>query len=214
MWDTSVVMSTEPDPGAAVPDPGAGFGAESPDEPAAKRSRAGIAGFAASALAGFLLAIGSVLVWAQFQIGGGGHVFTLHGTDTNEGKVVLAAGLVAVVGALLLRVGKTEKGRPVAGIIIVIAAVIGGAATGYFASNAKTKYQDKPLIEFAHKVSQESGLPAAAAAKHEKDLIAAGKVAETFSLGIGVWIALASAIALLIGGILAFMWARRTRRSL
>jgi hypothetical protein len=141
-------------------------------------------------------------------------VFTLHGTDTNEGKIVLAAGLVAVVGALLLRVGKTEKGRPVAGIIIVIAAFIGGVATGYFASNAQNKYQDKPLIEFAHKVSQESGLPAAAAAAHERQLIAAGKVAETFSLGIGVWIALTSALAALVGGILAFIWARRTRRAL
>jgi hypothetical protein len=204
-----VVMSIEPD-ASGVPD----TGSDSADGLPTKRSGLGITGFAVSALTGFLLAIGSLLVWAKFRLGGaGGQVFSIHGTDTVEGKIVLAAGLVIVVAALLLRVGKTEKGRPIAGVIIVIAAIVGGATTGYFATNAKTKYEDKPLIEFAQKVSQESGLPAAAAAQHEKEMIAAGKVAETFSLGIGVWIALASAIAALVGGILAFVWARRTSRT-
>jgi disulfide bond formation protein DsbB len=205
-------MSTEPGEPA---DP-QGIGASDPvpvPEPKEKRSGLGIAGFALSALAGFLLAVGSLLVWAEFRIGqgAGAYAFPLHGTDTTEGKIALVAGLAVVVGALLLRIGKTENGRPVAGVIIVIAALVGAGTTGYFAMNAESKYQDKPIVEIAQKLANESGLPAAAAAQHEKEMIAAGKALETFSLGIGVWIALAAAIASLVGGVLAFVWARRTR---
>lgn len=206
-------MSTEPESGGA-PAPDASDPAPIPQDKE-KRSGLGIAGFAVSAIAGFALAVGSLLVWAEFRIGQGpsAFVFPLRGTDTTEGKIVLAAGLVVVAGALLLRVGKTEKGRPIAGVVIVIAAIVGTGTTGYFAMNAESKYRDKPIVEIAQKLAKESGLPAAAAAQHEKEMIAAGKALETFSLGVGVWVAIASALAALIGGILAFVWARRTTRA-
>lgn len=187
---------------------------ESFDPAAAADSRLsplGIAGFAVSAVAGLVIGIGSLLPWAAVQLGQADSalVFNTNGIDIAQGLIALAAGIVVLAGALAVRVGKSDRGRPAVAALILLGAIVATLICVQFAATAQHDLSERSIVEFAEKLSRSSGLPADAIADRERQLIAEGKAAEFFSLEMGVWITLGGGIAGIAGGVMALQWSRK-----
>jgi hypothetical protein len=163
-------------------------------------------GFLCTALGAAMLGVGAILSWANVTIGIRGTTrsaaTTAPGIDLPEGKVALAAALVALVAVVAMRLVESAVARRAWGVAIAAAGLIGGAAV----LEALMRSQERigGLI-VGQKIAQLSGgrsLPPVVQ-QHLTDL---ANAATHIDLQPAIYIALFGAVLVLIGGILGLLW--------
>ncbi len=175
----------------------------------ARPTRLRVAGFLCLALGGLLLGLGSLQRWAIV----GFPQDTAHrldvptnGVDIWEGKLALAAGILILVGVIVLRlVGATRRRAIALGVLLLgVAAtaaaleawarsdeVFGGAGSLDRIARARASRLGKPFAEVLAQLQ----------AKFATQL--------QIRIGSGMWLTMAGGVLGAAGGILSLAWAKR-----
>ena len=171
-----------------------------------------LAGFAATALGGLLVGLGSILGWATVTIGGAGGTTGLppidtKGIDTLEGKLALLSGVLVLVAIPAMRLARAVAGRRSWAILIIVA---GLAATGLAAkdlSRPTDRFGDLGFEKVVKGISDTTGLPLQGL---ENRFRAQAKKLTHVSLGPGIYLVIAGGLLAAAGGGLGLAWANRT----
>ena len=160
-------------------------------------------------VAGALLAgIGSMLDWVTVTIPDFPAELapTLRGVDTAEGKLALAAAVVALIAVLVGRVGGTDSARRGAAVVVLVAGVAIVAIGAREALTAEDRYVDDAVGE-VRDVAGSLGV-----AEEDVDAMI-DELQEAFVVDVatGVWLTLLGGIATAAGGAVTLAWASRRR---
>ncbi|MEX0832773.1 MAG: Trp biosynthesis-associated membrane protein [Actinomycetota bacterium] len=162
------------------------------------------AGFLISVLGGFLVALGSLLPWAEVDFGG---IATTVGIDLGDGLITLVAGAVMVISVLAMRVGKTSRARRGLGVVVIA----GGLAAVSIGVGALLGNKDKfalPAVEVKlEQVAEQTGLPL----ERLKEQLA--EQLEVIEVQPGIYVVIAGGAIGIIGGLLSLKWASRWKGS-
>ena len=142
-------------------------------------------GFLLAALGGFLIGLGPLLVWAT-QTLAGQLSHDVYGIDHALGKVVLALGIVIVIGSFAMRFRATLRGMVVTAVIVMVAAIAALGITAYVA-------MDPANVLFGVSKAQATFLG---------DSL-------SVTLGVGIYLPMIGAMLVIIGTILSLKWAKR-----
>ena len=138
---------------------------------------------------GALLAIGSLLAWAE--VSGGGTSVTAKGVDGSDGFITLAAGLVALVVGIVMMRGT----RRALAVLAILTGVVGGGIGLYDALTAKDSVLDAAAEELAPSFGASTEQVRAAL----DQAIDAGQL--SVSVSIGLYVVIAGGIVTIVGGI-------------
>lgn len=114
-----------------------------------------------TALAGVLVALGSIGTWATIRAPGQGDTLlsgAVAGLDMSEGKVTLAfgMGLVAVAAALLLRSAGWRRVLP---LVLLLASLAAGTIAAVDALRADERFRAARMDQVARNISDTTGFP-------------------------------------------------------
>jgi hypothetical protein len=164
------------------------------------------AGFLLTVLGALLAGIGSMLDWISVTIPDlpPELVPTLRGVDTTEGKLVLAAAVIAAIAVLVTRIGNTASARRGAAIAVLVLGVAVVAIAARELLTAEDRYVDDAVGE----VREVAGSLGVAEADIEGML---DELTQAFVVEaqIGVWLSLVGGIAIVAGGAVTWAWTRR-----
>jgi len=167
-----------------------------------------VVGFLLTVAGALLAGIGSMLDWVTVTIPDFPAELapTLRGVDTVEGKLGLAAAVVALIAVLVSRVGGTESARRGAAVVVLIAGVAIVAIGAREALTAEDRYVDDAAGE-VRDVAGSLGI-----AEDDVDaMIDDLQEAFVVDVAIGVWLTLLGGIATAAGGAVTLAWASRRR---
>lgn len=148
------------------------------------------AGFLALALGGLGMGLGALFTWATVGFPNDlEHRLDLQtmGVDVWEGKVVLAIGVVVLVGIVAMRALSTVAARRAVALAIV---VLGSLAVALAAADALRAESRFVQIAPIWRTGSEGFM--------------------RVDLGPGIWLAIGGGILAAIGGVLSFAWAGRS----
>ena len=153
-------------------------------------------GFVCTALGGLFVALGSLLTWVTATANGFPAQIAPRwvGTDIPEGKVCFVAGIVLLLGILLLRGMRSRPAKQAVAVILIVAGIVAFGVAGTVAVTVQSRYAGRAAVA-AQIAAQEAILLADAEAKVPGSVSA--------SLGIGVFMAVAGGMAGAIGGVLS-----------
>jgi hypothetical protein len=163
-------------------------------------------------VAGALLAgYGATVDWALLGFPAdqaGALDVAVKGTDVWEGKVVLAAAVLALVAVLAIRLVLSTETRRILGFgIATLGALVLALALSVSIRVDARFGGSEGLDEVAANLSAQLGEdPGAIRAQLEQEFAAQLQV----ELGTGVWVAAAGGILINVGGTLSLAWVRRT----
>jgi len=143
---------------------------------------------------GALLAIGSFLAWAE--VAGGGTSVTTRGIDGSHGAITLAAG----AAALLAGIAMTRRAERMLAALVMVAGIVGGGIGLYNAFTTK----DAVLDSAAEKLARDLGTSAEQARTALDEMIEAGQL--SVSISIGLYVVIAGGAVVLVGGILGLRY--------
>jgi hypothetical protein len=112
------------------------------------------------------------------------------GVDVWEGKVVLAVGVVTLVGIIALRALSTASARSVVAVAIVVLGPLAAALAAVDASRIESRFV--PTGPMGHMASE------------------AMRMSLRVDVGPGIWLAIAGGILAAVGGALSLVWAARS----
>ena len=158
------------------------------------------AGFLISVLGGFLVALGSLMPWAEVLFGG---TSTVVGIDIGDGVITLVAGLAVIIAVLAMRVGKTMRARRGLAVVVIAGGVVAISIGIGVVSNAEEKFGLPVVQEKLEMISEQTGLPLEELIKQRNIPL------EQVSLQAGVFVVIGGGVIGLIGGALSMMWAAR-----
>jgi hypothetical protein len=139
---------------------------------------------------GALLAVGSLLPWAE--VSGSGESVTAKGLDGSDGYITLAAGVVAVVTGLVMLRGT----RRAVAVVAVLVGLVGGGLALYDALTAK----DSVLDAAAEELAPSFGVSADQVRAALDQAIDEGQLG--VSISIGLYVAMAGGLIAIVGGVL------------
>ena len=142
-------------------------------------------GFLLAALGGFLIGLGPLLVWAT-QTLADQLSHDVYGIDHTLGKVVLALGVVIVIGSFAMRFRATLRGMVATAVIVIVAAIAALGITAYVA-------MDPTRVLFGVSKAQATFLG---------DQL-------SVTLGVGIYLPMIGAVFVVVGTILSLRWAKR-----
>jgi hypothetical protein len=151
-------------------------------------SRTPVAGILAI-VGGALVALGSLLAWAE--VSGGGRSVTARGVDGSDGYITLAAGIVA----LLVGIAMTRQAKRMLAVLAILAGLVGGGVALYDALTA----DDGVLDAAAEELAPSLGASAEQVRVALDEAIDAGQLSVTISLGL--YVVIAGGVVALLGGI-------------
>jgi hypothetical protein len=152
-------------------------------------SRTPVAGILAI-VGGALVALGSLLAWAE--VSGGGTSVTAKGVDGSDGYITLAAGIVA----FLVGITMTRQAKRMLAVLAILAGLVGGGVALYDALTAEDSVLDAAAEELAPSLGASAELVRAAL----DEAIDAGQLSVTISFGL--YVVIAGGVVALFGGIL------------
>jgi hypothetical protein len=171
-----------------------------------------VAGFLVTALGGLLLGLGALGEWAVVGFPGdaaGNLDASVHGSDLWEGKLALAAGVLALIGVLLMRRVKSRPQRRL-GIGIMLLGLVGAlvAAETWIRSGSRFAGTDaitKNIENVARALAAKVGRPfpevlAQVQAEIERQL--------RIDVKLGLPLTIIGGVLCLAGGALGVAWAR------
>jgi hypothetical protein len=171
-------------------------------------------GFLCLAAGGLLLGLGATRTWATIGFPGdakGVVDVQVAGTDVWEGVVVLAAGVVTLVGMIAMRLLVSPRARRAVAVTIVTLGIVACALVTFDLVRLEDRFGGSAgLDQIAASIAGQLDLPV-------DDVLA--QLQEQFGnqlrvdAGPGIWIALAGGVLTVAGGILSMSWIRRQERS-
>jgi hypothetical protein len=166
-------------------------------------------GFVFTALGGLLIALGSISDWATVVFLG--QTFpdsATPGIDVPEGKLVLALGVLMLVGIVAMRLARTIGIRRLlaGGICIAAAAAITVAA--FDVVRADDRFGGYAVDKLAEQLSASSGLPLEQARNRVEAFIG---TEGSIDIGLGLWLVLSGGVLGLVGGLLDLAWVGQQR---
>jgi hypothetical protein len=168
------------------------------------------AGFLLTVLGALAAGIGSMLDWVTVTIPDFPAELapTIRGVDATEGKLVLAAAVVATIAVLMTRIGATASARRGAVVVVLVA----GAAIVAIAAREALTAEDRYVNQGVEEVRDVAASLGAAADDVDAmiDDLASVFVVE---VGLGVWLALAGGLVTVAGGAVTLVWASRRARA-
>jgi hypothetical protein len=170
------------------------------------------AGFVALAGGGLLLGIGAQLEWVVLSFPAeidptGISAVPVNGTDVWEGRVVLGAAVVILVGMIATRlVAGTASPRPMAVSVAVIGLVAAGIAIAATVSADVRFVATDGLDAYAEAIADDLGLPVEQVREELEE-----QFRDTLEVdrGIGLWLTSAGGVVSAVGGFLTLRWLRR-----
>jgi hypothetical protein len=148
-----------------------------------------IAGIVAM-VGGALLALGSFLPWAE--VSGSGASVTAKGLDGSDGYITLAAGLIAVVGGLVM----LRPTRRAVAVVAIFAGLLGGGLALYDALTAK----DSVLDAAAEQLAPTFGVSTDQVRAALDQAVDSGQLG--VSIGVGLYVTMAGGLSAIVGGVL------------
>lgn len=139
---------------------------------------------------GALLALGSFLPWAE--VSGSGASVTANGLDGSDGYITLAAGLIAVVGGLVM----LRPTRRAVAVVAIFAGLLGGGLALYDALTAK----DSVLDAAADQLAPTFGVSTDQVRAALDQAVDSGQLG--VSIGVGLYVTMAGGLAAIVGGVL------------
>jgi hypothetical protein len=168
------------------------------------------AGFLLTVLGALVAGIGSMLDWVTVTIPDFPAELapTIRGVDATEGKLVLAAAVVATIAVLVTRIGATASARRGAAVVVLVAGTAIVAIAAREALTAEDRYVTQG-VEEVRDVAASLG-----AAEDDVDAMI-DDLASVFvvEVGTGVWLALAGGLVTVAGGAVTLVWASRRARA-
>jgi hypothetical protein len=171
-----------------------------------------LAGFVALAGGGLLLGFGALLEWVVVSFPAeidpsGISAAPVRGTDVWEGKVVLGAAIVILIGTVATRVvAATASRRPIALAILVIGLVAAGIAIAATVTADVRFVATDGLDAYAEAIADDLGLPVEQVRAELEEQFRATLVVDR---GIGLWLTSAGGVLAAVGGFLTLGWLRR-----
>lgn len=165
-----------------------------------------LAGFAAAALGGLLIGLGSLAMWAEVGLGDdpeGVLSSRFRGIDVWEGRVVLATALVVILAVMGTRFLAAPGTRRALAMLVIVASLVGGAIAGVDAVRAEDRFAGRGLDELARDIASRTGEPEGDV---RDDLEAQRQKLENTSVGAGLYLVLAGSLLGLVGGGLNLAW--------
>jgi hypothetical protein len=166
-------------------------------------------GFVFTALGGLLIALGSISDWATVVfLGQAFPDSATPGIDVPEGKLVLALGVLMLVGIVAMRLARTIGIRRLlaGGICIAAAAAITVAA--FDVVRADDRFGGYAVDKLAEQLSASSGLPLEQARNRVEAFIG---TEGSIDIGLGLWLVLSGGVLGLVGGLLDLAWVGQQR---
>jgi len=159
------------------------------------------ASFLILVVGGLIAGLGSTLPWAT------SHPLELptRGTDTAFGIVALAAAIVAILAALLMRAGKAHRERKSMVVLALVAGIVVAAAAGWAAAAGPDTLSERADRKQAEEYARSQNLPVTEYMKRWEAAVA-------HELQPGIWITLAGGILAVAGGALSASWAHAAAR--
>jgi len=178
----------------------------------ARPSRLRVAGFVAMAGGGLLLGLGALMEWVVLSFPAeidptGISGAPVRGTDVWEGKVVLGAAIVILIGTVATRlVAATASRRPMAVAIAVTGLAAAAIATPATVSADVRFVATDGLDAFAEAIADDLGLPVEQVREELEE-----QFRDTLEVdrGIGLWLTSAGGVVSAVGGFLTLRWLRR-----
>jgi hypothetical protein len=171
-----------------------------------------LAGFVAMAGGGLLLGLGALMEWVVLSFPAeidptGISAAPVRGTDVWEGKVVLGAAIVILVGTVATRlVAPTAPRRPMAVAIAVTGLVAAAIAIAATVSADVRFVATDGLDAYAEAIADDLGLPVEQIREELEEQVRATLEVDR---GIGLWLASAGGVVSAVGGFLTLGWLRR-----
>jgi hypothetical protein len=166
-------------------------------------------GFIFTALGGLLIALGSISDWATVVFLG--QTFpdsAAPGIDVTEGKVVLALGVLMLVGIVALRLARDAGARRLLAVGICIAATVAIAVAVVDVVRSEDRFGGYTVDKLAQQLSDASGLSLPQARNKVEAFIAKEGAVD---IGIGLWMVLGGGVLGLAGGLLDLAWVGQQR---
>lgn len=171
-----------------------------------------LAGFVALAGGGLLLGLGALLDWVVLSFPAeidpsGITAAPVRGVDVWEGKVVLGAAIVILVGTIATRlVASTASRRPIAIAIAVVGLSAAGIAIVATVSADVRFVATDGLDAYAEALADDLDLPVE---QVRQDLEEEFRDTLEVDRGIGLWLTSAGGIFAAVGGVITLRWLRR-----
>ncbi len=176
----------------------------------ARPTRLRLAGFLCLAAGAVLAGVGATRVWAVIGFPGDTEHAAdapVHGTDVWEGKVVLLGAAIALVALLAMRLARSGRVRRALAILLIALGLACVALPVLDAFGAKDRFGGDAGVDlYAEWLAAELDLP--------EDVVR-DQFTEQFDqalrvdVGLGLWLAAAGGVLLVVGGALSLAWIRQ-----
>ena len=172
-----------------------------------------LGGFLVTAVGALVAGLGSVLDWVVLGFPGderGTLDVPVKGADAWEGKVVLAAAVLALVGTLVLRLLHGTDARRAVALGVVTLGALAMALAISVAIRADARFAGTDGVdEIAANLSEQLGTPIDEVRSQVQEEYGSQLRVE---LGPGVWLTIVGGSLIVVGGSLSLAWARGTGR--
>jgi Tryptophan-associated transmembrane protein (Trp_oprn_chp) len=164
-------------------------------------------GFLLCAIGALLAGIASVLTWVTVGLRKVPAMDSAsRGLDLVDGKVVLVAAVVMLVGVMATRLIAPRARRLVA-VVVLLAGIVTIVVSGLFLARASDRFHAVDSEAVVEKFAQATGRPADVVRAHMEGVVA--QLGGFTDVGPGAWVALAGGAVGTAGGVLVVLWSRR-----
>jgi hypothetical protein len=165
-------------------------------------------GFVLLAVGALVAGYASVLTWVTVGLRQQPQVSPeIPGLDTIDGKIVLAAAVVMLVGVIATRMVSPAARKAVA-LVVLVAAIVVIVVAGAFLVRAPDRFEAVDSDVLVEKIAEVTDQPADTVRREMEQVVA--QLGGFTDVGPGPWVALGGGILAAVGGILLVAWSRRT----
>jgi Tryptophan-associated transmembrane protein (Trp_oprn_chp) len=165
-------------------------------------------GFVLAAVAALLAGIASALTWVTVGLRDQASVTSdIRGLDIVDGKIVLGAAVVIIVGVISTRL-VAPSARTIVAAGVLLAAIVVLVVAAAFLLRASDRFEAVDSDVLVQKIAEATGEPVEAVRPRMEEVVA--KLGGFTDLELGAWLALAGGVVGTVGGVLVVAWGRRT----
>jgi energy-converting hydrogenase Eha subunit C len=165
-------------------------------------------GFLLSAIGALLAGISPALTWVTVGLRNQPQLSPeIPGLDIVDGKIVLVAAVVMLVGVIATRL-VAPGARKVIAIAILVAAIVVVVVAATFLVRATDRFEAVDSEVLIEKIAEAKDLPVDTVRGQMERAVA--QLGEFTDVGSGPWLALAGGIVATAGGVFVVAWSRRT----
>ena len=168
-------------------------------------------GFLLSVLGGLLAGVASSLTWVTVGLRDVPEINAeTVGLDIVDGKIVLAAAVVILVGVLATRFVALAA-RKVLAVMVVIAALLVVVVATAFLARASDRFEPVDSDRLIRQIAEAQGQPEDSVRRQMEQVVQT--LGGFTDVGPGPWLALAGGGLATVGGVLVLAWSRRSTAS-